>query len=110
MVSGLRWDAASCTGASAEQRCHAAAVRLEPSVVVGRIQKGIVSASDRLSSFPHRSEVTGAQCRPSGSQTAARAGEHRWAERLSGAMHVYIAHLGRPPSLLYRPVVQVVST
>lgn len=74
MVSGLRWDAASCTGASAEQRCHAASVRLEPSVVVGRIQKGIVSASDRLSSFPHRSEVTGAQCRPSGSQTAARAG------------------------------------
>ena len=58
----------------AERRCHASAVRLEPSVVVGRIQKGISSASDILSSFPHRSEVTEAQCRPSCSQTAARRG------------------------------------
>lgn len=101
VLAGTLRVALGLRGATLPRRCGSAGT-------VG----GCRTASRRASWAPLCSEVTEAQCRPSGSQTAARAraGEHPWAERLSGAMHVYIAHLDRPPSLLYRPVVQVVST
>lgn len=74
MVSGPRWDAASCTGASRSNAATPLRFGWNRRWLSDCIQKGFVSASDRLFSFPHRSEVTEAQCRPSGSQTAARRG------------------------------------